>query len=95
MTIGSNYNIYVKAVNVVGSSAQSDTVEIWAAMAPYAPTDLIRTPGSNAKTTIDIEWTAAYNGGSTIVNYEVWWNEGGSGPISTQLATTNGNTRAY
>jgi len=43
-----------------------------------------------AKTTIDIEWTFNDNGGSQITEYEVWWNGGGSDPVTGKKLTVPG-----
>ena len=47
ITIGSNYFIRIVAVNVVGSSPSSNTVQIWAATVPSKPINLLRTAGTN------------------------------------------------
>lgn len=70
----SNYKVYIVAYNIVGSSVPSQVVEIWAAIAPNAPVNVKRVSGTNSKTAIQIEWTKAYNGGSAITGYQVWWN---------------------
>ena len=74
MTTSQSYDFYIIAKNIVGKSDPSDTVTIWAAVVPIAPINLQRVEGSNTQTTIDLEWTKSYNGGSTIFGYQVWWN---------------------
>jgi hypothetical protein len=54
-----------------------------------------RIEGSNAKTTIDIEWTRGYNGGSDITGYQVWWNSGGLGPVNEIKAVITGDIAQY
>lgn len=95
VTTSSNYKFYIIAKNIVGSSVPSSTVQIWAAIVPNAPVNLQRVVGTNAKTTIKIEWTKAYNGGSTITGYQVWWNHGGSGPVTEIKAVINTDITNY
>lgn len=54
VTTSSNYEFYIIAKNIVGSSEPSDTVQIWAAVVPNAPTSVMRVPDSNTQTTIDL-----------------------------------------
>lgn len=44
----SSYKVYIVAHNIVGHSPASTTVEIWAAIVPNAPVNLVRIPGTNA-----------------------------------------------
>ena len=69
-------------MNRLGSSEPSSEVIIYAAAVPDAPNAPTRVTGTNSQTTIDIEWTANYNGGYVITSFEVWWNGGGDGPAS-------------
>jgi hypothetical protein len=62
---------------------------------PDVPTDLQRITGTTAKTSIDIEWTRAYNGGSAITGYQVWWNAGGQGPVNEIAAIIYEDTPQY
>jgi large repetitive protein len=89
VTTSSNYKVYIVAKNIVGDSPQSQIAEIWAAIIPNAPVNLGRVPGTNAESSISIQWDKAYNGGSTITGYQVWWNQGGSGPVTEILAVIN------
>lgn len=67
-------------------------MHIQAAVLPDKPTDLRRVEGTEAKTSIELEWTRAYNGGSDITGYQVWWNDGGSGPVNVVAAVINEDT---
>jgi len=59
---------------------------------PGIVTDIVRVEGSNTQTSIDIEWTPAYNGGAEITGYQVWWNAGGQGPVNEIAAVTESNS---
>ena len=59
---------------------------------PSAPIDVQRVENTEAKTTIEIEWTRAYNGGSQITGYQVWWNAGGQGPVNEVAALINSDS---
>lgn len=92
MTTSAQYKFYVVAKNKVGVSQPSTIVSIYAAVVPTAPTNVKRVAGSNTQTTIDLEWTRAYNGGSTITGYQVWWNQGGDGPVTDVKVVLNTDT---
>lgn len=47
VTTSANYQFYVLAKNVVGTSVPSDVLEVWAAVVPSAPTSVQRLDGSN------------------------------------------------
>ena len=70
LTSGNPYIFKVRAKNAVGESPFSAEFTIYAATVPNAPNAPTQVAGSNAQTTIDIEWTTANsNGGSTITGY--------------------------
>jgi hypothetical protein len=54
-----------------------------------------RDSGTNTKTTIDIEWTREYDGGSEITGYQVWWNAGGLGPVNEIKALITEDINSY
>jgi hypothetical protein len=54
---------------------------IYAAVVANAPVSLQQVPGTNSQTSITMQWTAAYNGGTPITGYQVWWNLEGTGPV--------------
>ena len=87
---GVNYGIRVAAVNDVGEGQPSETVYIIAAQIPDAPVDLIATAASDVS--ITIEWTdPAFNGGSDVTDFKVYWNEGvDDGPFLPLSDTTFG-----
>jgi len=79
----------VKAINVAGPSLGSTSSDqIMAATKPNAPTDL--TVDSASSTSITLSWTAPYNGGATITDYQVQWDDTGS--YTTVKSTTLGLT---
>ena len=67
LTNGTNYTIYLKAVNAIGVSAASSSVSVTPSTTPSAPTSLTATAGNGQAT---ISFTAGSNGGSVITNYE-------------------------
>ena len=64
-----------------------------AAKAPDAP----ESPTSSFadQTTITIDWTAPYNGGSDITSYTVQWNLGGPGTDFYDLSTVSASTLTF
>lgn len=82
VTAGDPYIVRIVAKNRLGKSAASSEVTIYAAAVPDAPNAPTRVLGTNAQTTIDLQWTANSDGGSGITGYEVWWNAGGEGPVT-------------
>ena len=89
VTAGDPYKIRIVARNRLGPSPASSETTIYAAAVPSEPNAPTRVANSFAQTTIDIEWTPSSNGGSTITGYEVWWNGGGSGPVTGLKLTIN------
>ena len=92
MTAGDPYVFRIIAKNRLGASPESGEVTIYAAAVPDPSQAPTRVVGSNAQTTIDLEWVPNGNGGSAITGYEVWWNGGGDGPVSGLKATIESAT---
>jgi len=92
---GTPYKFKVLAKTSVGVSPFSALVTIYAAQKPSGPNAPTRVANTFALTTIDIEWTPNSDGGSTITGYEVWWNGGGSGPVTGKKATLTTNAVKY
>jgi hypothetical protein len=67
LTNGTQYIVSLKAVNDVGSSAESDTEIVIPATTPATPTNLVATPSDG---TVSIAFTAGADGGSAITNYK-------------------------
>merc|ERR1712072_403970 len=59
---------YVTATNIKGTSAASDTVEIYSANKPAAPTALAAKVADD-KSKITLTWTAAANNGAPITGH--------------------------
>jgi hypothetical protein len=90
VTTSANYKFYVIAKNIVGKSVPSTTVEIYAAVVPNPPQNVKRVTGTNTQNSINLQWTAGYNGGSQITGYQVWWNQGvENGPITDMKVLIN------
>ena len=74
------YMFWVKARNAVGYSAFSNPLTIHSATNPGAPGSPFRM-STTSKTQVVVGWTAnsANNfGGSTLLSYQVWWDQGDS-----------------
>ena len=83
------YTFQVRAVNSAGNSAASSAVtESTLTTVPGAPTGLSATAQTGG-TSVELDWTApTNNGGSTIIDYEVSSDDGGTWN-STGSATTS------
>lgn len=92
---GDAYAIKVRGRNRVGYSSFSPEVTVYAATVPAAPNAPTRVAGTNSQTSITITWTPNSNGGQTITNYQVWWNGGGSGPVTGMLSDTGSTSTTY
>jgi len=64
---GSTYSIYLKATNIIGDSASSESVSASTAGPPPAPTTLATVSATSSSVTLS--FTQASNGGSPITNY--------------------------
>jgi len=76
---GSTYTFKVKARNRLGESDFSKPIEVLAARVPDAP----KPPHNlNQITNVDkigLSWsTSYYDGGSPILDYTIWWDQGTS-----------------
>lgn len=92
---GTPYIFKLLARNDVGVSVFSSEVTIYAAEKPSAPAAPTRVANTYALNTIDIEWTPNSDGGSTITGYEIWWNGGGSGPVTGLKETLTTDAVTY
>ena len=82
VTSGDPYIIRIVTQNRLGSSPASLETTIYAASKPEAPDAPTRVANTFSQTTIDLEWSANGTGGSGITGYEIWWNGGGTGPVT-------------
>jgi YVTN family beta-propeller protein len=96
LTNGTAYTVKLRAVNSVGSGAESvASASFTPRTTPSAPTSLVATPGDS---TVSVAFTAGSDGGASISNYEYQLNGSGSwyafspavtsGPVS--IPVTNG-----
>ena len=76
-TTGTLYDFKVRARNDVGLGDFSSSSRFMAARVPYAPAK--PTSSSADQTSITVDWIAPYDGGTSITNYRLRWNLGGSG----------------
>jgi len=90
---GTKYNWKVSAQNSVGESAlSSPALAVIAAKVPDAPTGLALS--SSSSTYIEFTWIIPYNGGSALVNFLVYWDQGLGGSFS-EVAFTAPNVHLY
>ena len=75
LTNGVTYYVYVTAVNTIGESVKSDTVSAIPNTVPDAPSGLTLTVSNS---TIISNWTAPFNGGSNIINYNLYYSTNNS-----------------
>ena len=74
LTPGYNYQFAVTAINQVGTSDCSDTITVMAASAPSAPSSF--STDAQSTTSITISWVEPDDGGTSITDYEIDWNQG-------------------
>ena len=68
LTNGTSYDVQVRAVNIAGDGAWSDTTDGAPRTTPAAPTISSVTPGN---VTLTVTWTIPGNGGSAVTGYDV------------------------
>ena len=85
------------AVNSVGPSKDSESLSVLAARRPDAPTSLADDSVVTKATQIGLTWSdGAYNGGSPITNYQVYFAQASSvdftlfSTVNTRSATVTG-----
>jgi len=85
------------AVNSVGPSKDSESLSVLAARRPDAPTSLADDSVVTKATQIGLTWSdGAYNGGSQITNYQVYFAQASSvdftlfSTVNTRSATVTG-----
>ena len=67
LTNGTEYTFMVRAVNVIGAGAESNSVSATPSTTPDAPTGLAVSTGNLQ---VELSWTAPDDGGSAITDYE-------------------------
>lgn len=97
LTPATNYVFKVQAVNSVGPSKDSESLSVLAARRPDAPTSLADDSVVTKATQIGLTWSdGAYNGGSPITNYQVYFAQASSvdftlfSTVNTRSATVTG-----
>ena len=92
LTNGTTYEMQVRAVNTVGTSA-------WSATGSGTPTASVPTGGNSfglratpANASLEIDWFEPDNGGASITSYLVQWKSGTQAYSSGRQATVTGST---
>jgi predicted DNA-binding ArsR family transcriptional regulator len=78
---GANYDISVAAFNEVGEGSKSAALTVMAAKIPDAPTGI--TMISQSSNAIAFRWTAPSDGGTPLIGYKIWWDNGLGGETSS------------
>ena len=77
LTPGVVYSFKVKSRNVLGLSSFSDPISITAAQITGAPTDLSNVESITNANQIGLVWVApAFDGGSQLLDYRLWYAVG-------------------
>jgi hypothetical protein len=85
-TAGYIYSYKVKARNLVGLSALSDATSIQAAQIPDPPINIVNVEAITTATDIGLQWEApVFNGGSAIIDYRLWSDDGTAGVTFTEV----------
>ena len=95
MVTGSIYQFRVLATNDVGDSLPSDKlIDIMAAQLPSPPIDLVQIYSTG--TTMAFEWQEPEDiGGTTIIDYEIYWDSGSEGSNFEMLQTSTLGMKVY
>ena len=82
---GTEYQFYIRAVNVAGNGAWSAVSTETPSTIPSAPTNLV---SLGSDTQVALSWTAADDGGSAITRYDYSTNDGTSWRSTGSTATS-------
>ena len=93
LTAGVEYQFYVVAANQVGDSVPSSVITIMAADKPQPPS--VFTTVAQSVESITISWQEPDDGGDTISDYEIDWNQGDTVNSYDVLVTTTSGTRTH
>jgi large repetitive protein len=97
-SLGKRFRIYVEVFNTVGSTT-SPIVSTILATVPLAPPIpvFVQSLSSDTQLTIDISgFTTSYNGGSSVISFEIQMATGCSGPFVSLVGyTSNYNAQSY
>ena len=80
---GGTYRFIVRAVNIVGPSANSAPYSVIAATVPNPPTSFIRNSVSTTKTQVAFSWSSpTSNGGSVVRDYSIEIDDNNDGSFT-------------
>ena len=81
-------------MNYNGESSLSDPLTVYSCVAPSQPLKPVRLGGTSVS--IDIGWSApSDDGGCPISGYRLFRDDGNSGPISTEVDSSNIENKPY
>ena len=83
----------MRALNSVGYSINSEYYSVTTTKVPSAPSTFITDAQNFAS--ITISWTEPANGGQSISDYQVDWNQGSSTNTWTPLASTTSGATTF
>ena len=90
LTAGTTYKFKVTARNEVGSSLDSEVVEILAAKLPDAPVNLVNVSEVTTAYQVGLSWEEGpYNGGSPVIYYQVSYTALQAGGYTVVVFSTN------
>ena len=86
LTNGTPYQVKLRAINIIGRSADSNPVSVTPVTTPDAPTSLAATAGNGSTS---IAFTIGANGGNAIANYEYSTDNGTAWTTRSPAAATS------
>jgi len=88
---GVYYSFYVESRNIIGYSSHSDPITVLAAQIPDPATSLANVPSITTAYQIGLFWVApAFNGGSAVLNYRLWYDDATGSSLTIFAETISG-----
>jgi hypothetical protein len=94
MVLGDHIYAKIIAINSYGDSFASEPGDgVAVVFLPDAPINLANNAAITSATTVGLTWSNGIsNGGSVIIDYKVWYDQGTGSYITLTTATTNSYT---